>query len=263
MHFLYHDIDFKSAARPSGFQSASARKYKLSEEVLNAHVSKLNKFVVNQQNNGDCSTTNSINFSFDDGGASAMYASELLETFGFSGIFFVVTNLIGKAGFLNVRDIRELSNRGHIIGSHSQTHPDRMAFLPLQMLKTEWESSKNILEDILGKRINTCSIPGGSYRLGTLQMTAATGYSKVYTSEPTLNCVGRTIDFKTHKIQVLGRIPVSKAWSPAYLNEFLESPKAYIKALRFRYFLKRILVDTNPTVSKLYNTIRRNSDALY
>ena len=85
---------------------------------------------------------------------------------------------------MNVRDIRELSNRGHIIGSHSQTHPDRMAFLPLQM-QTEWESSKNILEDILGKRINACSIPG-SYRLGTLQMTAATGYSEVYTSEPTL-----------------------------------------------------------------------------
>src|SRR5207244_1554243 len=81
-------------------------------------------------------------FTFDDGGASAMRAAELLDTRGFAGHFLITTNYIGTRGFVTERDIRELARRGHTVGSHSCSHPLRMGHCSWTQLMEEWTDSR-------------------------------------------------------------------------------------------------------------------------
>ena len=65
---------------------------------------------------------------FDDGGVSALQTTaDLLEKYGWRGVFFVTTDRIGTPTFLNADHVRELHRRGHVIGSHSCSHPERMS----------------------------------------------------------------------------------------------------------------------------------------
>src|SRR5205814_3965453 len=79
---------------------------------------------------------------FDDGGISAMTAADLLEARGFSGHFFVTVNFVGTRGFVGKDDIRELARRGHVVGSHSCSHPLRMGRCAWPQLVDEWTRSR-------------------------------------------------------------------------------------------------------------------------
>ena len=67
----------------------------------------------------------------DDGGVSYYtVVADRLERLGWRGHCFVTTDMIGQRGFLTRRQIRELDGRGHIIGSHSASHPTRCGSTP-------------------------------------------------------------------------------------------------------------------------------------
>ena len=76
--------------------------------------------------------------------------ASLLESRGWRGHFFIVTGRIGKPGFVTARQIRELHERGHHIGSHSHSHPDAFSELSDEELIREWSESRRILGEILG-----------------------------------------------------------------------------------------------------------------
>jgi len=61
---------------------------------------------------------------FDDGGTSAVSIGDALAVRGWKGHFFIVTGLIGSRTFLTGAEIRYLHSCGHVVGSHSDTHPD-------------------------------------------------------------------------------------------------------------------------------------------
>src|SRR5262249_60003963 len=64
----------------------------------------------------------------DDGGVSYhRFIADRLEERGWRGHAFVSTDFIGAPGFLTASEIRELDDRGHIIGSHSASHPSRFS----------------------------------------------------------------------------------------------------------------------------------------
>lgn len=64
-------------------------------------------------------------FTFDDGNPESytVFAPEL-EKYGWRGCFNVIGSLIGQAGRMTLAQTQELYARGHIIASHSYTHPD-------------------------------------------------------------------------------------------------------------------------------------------
>ena len=69
-------------------------------------------------------------FTFDDGGVSYYtVVADRLEAQGWRGHCFVSTDFIGQRGFLTAAQIRELDARGHVIGSHSASHPARFSTL--------------------------------------------------------------------------------------------------------------------------------------
>lgn len=122
---------------------------------------------------------------FDDGAASGYTCvADELEQRNWRGHFFVTTDWIGRAGFLDRRQIQELYRRGHVIGSHSCSHPPRMSALEWGDLVREWSQSTAILSDILGTKIVVASVPDGYYSDKVGRAASAAGIQVLFTSEP-------------------------------------------------------------------------------
>jgi peptidoglycan/xylan/chitin deacetylase (PgdA/CDA1 family) len=104
----------------------------------------------------------------------------------------VTTGLVGRDGFVDREAILELDRMGHVIGSHSVTHPELMGALPADALLREWEESVATLSDLLGRPVRTASVPGGYYRRRVALAAARAGITTLFTSEPVRT--GRWVD---------------------------------------------------------------------
>jgi len=200
---------------------------------------------------------------FDDGELGAYtYVADELEQYGWRGHFFITTNWIGNRGFLDRQQIRELRNRGHVIGSHSCSHPSRMSHLEANELKKEWSESCAVLSDILGEKVRVASVPDGYYSKKVGRTAAAAGIEVLFTSEATATTsaldgcliLGRySIQMRTPP-SVSGAIAAGRVW-PRGLQTVLWAAKKPVKRLAGesyfairRYLISRFLPqETAPT----------------
>ena len=151
-----------------------------------------------------------VYLTFDDGADNAYtHVADELERCGWRGHFFVVAGWIGRRGSLNERQIRALHRRGHVIGSHSLTHPERMSALSWTDLIREWSHSCTELGAVIGEPIRVASIPGGYYHDDVASAAAACGLEVLFTSEPTAAV------WRIDGCFVLGRYAVRRFTQPA------------------------------------------------
>jgi peptidoglycan/xylan/chitin deacetylase (PgdA/CDA1 family) len=122
---------------------------------------------------------------FDDGLESALGASEIVESLGWRAHFFIVTGSVGRPGFMTREQVRDLHARGHIVGSHSVSHPDPMSRLSYAKLLEEWRCSGEALGDVLGQPVRVASVPGGSLSYEVVAASVEAGNEVLFTSEPT------------------------------------------------------------------------------
>jgi peptidoglycan/xylan/chitin deacetylase (PgdA/CDA1 family) len=133
-----------------------------------------------------------------------MRAADILERHGLVGHFFITANYIGTAGFATPQNLRDLSARGHVVGSHSCSHPLRMGHCPAPQLLDEWTRGRAILESILGRAVDVGSVPGGDFAPRVAEAAARAGFSRLFTSEPT-----RTTQV-AHGVTLCGRFTVQR-----------------------------------------------------
>ena len=187
---LYHDVVDGADWDSSGFTGPGTAKYKLSQAEFEAHLSAIAKAghaparSVHQLS----SVSGDLPFllTFDDGGEStATRIAGMLEKHGWRGHFFVTAGKIGTKGFLNPEQIRGLRKAGHVIGSHSFSHPTRMSHCSREELTDEWTRSVKMLSGILGEPVDTASVPGGYYSSRVGETAADAGIRVLFNSEPT------------------------------------------------------------------------------
>ena len=184
---MYHEVTDDPSS--SGFQRPAARPYTLSRSAFAAHLDAvatgpLQPTLVTRV---DLSRPGRHLFlTFDDGGVSAMHTAEALSHRGWLGHFFVITGRVGERTFLQPSDLRTLRSWGHVVGTHSHTHPDIFSDLPPQRMETEWQLSRTVLEAWLGEPCVTGSVPGGDLSPTVVEAAAAVGLTHLFTSEPTL-----------------------------------------------------------------------------
>lgn len=168
---MYHDVVETGAEDSSGFPGRDAALYKVTPEQFASHLKAIKH--------------SHAALTFDDGGASARLVADILERHGFTGHFFVTTNYIGTRGFVDERTIRDLHRHGHIVGSHSCSHPLRMGHCSWTQLLDEWRDSRRALQDILGEEVRQASVPGGDFAPQVADAAARAGFTDLFTSEPT------------------------------------------------------------------------------
>lgn len=185
---MYHDVVGAGQADASGFPGGAAAHYKLDVAEFDAHLETLaasgSRFAAVTDtpaaNPGNCLLT------FDDGGASAVTIASALTRQGMTGHFLVTTAQIGQPGFVSAADVQALHAAGHVVGSHSHTHPAEISRLTAIDLEREWRQSVDILSGLLGVPVTVASVPGGFYSLPVAQAAAAAGIRFLFTSEPTV-----------------------------------------------------------------------------
>jgi peptidoglycan/xylan/chitin deacetylase (PgdA/CDA1 family) len=181
---LYHDVVAREQQDHAGFSGPLAARYKLEPSQFAAHLDAIAATGLTVGTLDPARPLPEVVLTFDDGGASALAAATALEQHGWRAHFFVATSLIGKSGFLGAGDIAELARRGHVVGSHSHTHPTYMARLSRVALEREWSTSRGILRELLGIEPATASVPGGMVSRPVVETAAAAGYRVLMTSEP-------------------------------------------------------------------------------
>ena len=185
---LYHDVIKNGDYSSSGFQSGDANFYKIAEDVFIGHVEAIyQKYQLKAGNLSELQNDEHTPFfiSFDDGGSCFLNPiADILERFGWVGVFFNSTDYIGTPGFLTRAEVKELADRGHVIGSHSCSHPLKITNCSYIELLAEWSQSKKVLESIIGKEVTTASIPGGFLSKDVEKSAAESGYLSLFTSEP-------------------------------------------------------------------------------
>ncbi len=185
---MYHDVVAPDEMDASGFAGPAAGHYKLDEAAFAGHLRALGgsglRFVAvdTMAGSGDgcCLLT------FDDGGASARRVADALSAEGMIGHFLITTARISTPGFVSAGDLLALHAQGHVVGSHSHTHPAEISRLDAAQLGAEWQQSVQSLSQILGVRVTTASVPGGFYSGPVAQTAIAAGIRFLFTSEPTV-----------------------------------------------------------------------------
>ena len=192
----YHDVVRNGDFSGSGFPGVGAAVYKLDVEELRNHFQQMASTIrpilmdVGEFPSSRASTEIPLLLTFDDGGISAVnYIADLLETFGWRGHFFIPTDYINSPTFVTKEQIRELRNRGHLIGSHSCSHPPRISACTWEEMLAEWVESTAILSDVVGEEIVCASVPGGFYSRKVAEAASNAGIRALFTSEPTKRCL--------------------------------------------------------------------------
>jgi peptidoglycan/xylan/chitin deacetylase (PgdA/CDA1 family) len=173
---MYHDVVEPGLEEASGFPGRDANSYKVSVAQFRGHLAAI---IVRQ------SGENLPAFTFDDGGVGARIAADHLEGEGLRGCFFITADYIGARGFLDAAAIGDLDRRGHVVGSHSCSHPLRIGHCSVAQVHEEWTRSRDVISAILGRRIGFASVPGGDFQPWVAEAAAAAGFTDLFTSEPT------------------------------------------------------------------------------
>jgi peptidoglycan/xylan/chitin deacetylase (PgdA/CDA1 family) len=206
---LYHDVVPHGQLESSGFNGPVANRYKLTIDQFESHL-----LAVAVSPNVALSTARAVLknpvgrqcpclFSFDDGGISFLTEiADRLEAFNWRGHFFITTDYLGQPGFLSPEQVLELHQRGHIIGTHSCSHPPRIDQLSDAELLAEWTGSTERLSDLLHAPIWCGSVPGGFFSERVAAAAERAGLKLLFNSEP--DCRWRAFGSMT----IAGRLPI-------------------------------------------------------
>lgn len=186
---MYHDVVAPGGQDASGFPGRDAADYKLTDAAFDLHLGAIAAAARRAPERvtellAGATRQVPLFLTFDDGGESAVRVADRLDRLGWPGHFFVTTDRIGTPGFLAAEQIRDLWRRGHVIGSHSASHPPRMSACSREELDREWGGSVEALSGIVGDRVTTASIPGGAGSRAVMEAAARAGVAALFTSVP-------------------------------------------------------------------------------
>jgi peptidoglycan/xylan/chitin deacetylase (PgdA/CDA1 family) len=240
--FGFHDVT--DVPHESGFQRNGAAAYKLGTTLFRDHLDRIATGSLQPGLVTELDFTHPgrhLLLTFDDGGKSALAISDELCRRGWRGHFFISTSLIGRRTFLTGEEVRQLRRAGHLVGTHSHSHPDIYRELRWEEMVVEWRRSSDILAQLLGEPCITGAVPGGEISAEVLRSAAAAGLRFLFTSEPSPR--PRIVS----GCWVLGRFCVKTSTSPEEVAELA----------RFRRWVGKLLV------RKIKNAASRSMPALY
>lgn len=149
------------------------------------NLSELNQWFENQEK-----AINQIVLTFDDGHASHYeHVGPALKKRNMKGIFLVSAGLIGQNHLMNWSQLKSLIAEGFEIGSHG-LHHEPLSNITHHELWKELHKSKSVLEDKLGIKITSFSVPRGYYQDRIREVALEVGYQFVFTSRFDVNSAG-------------------------------------------------------------------------
>ena len=212
---MYHDV-VRGDVDASGFPGPGPAMYKLTVEAFLEHLEALARATgcapasIDDVLDGGAPRGSWL-LTFDDGGAGAVETAELLSRRGWRGHFMIVTDQLGRPGFLDHDGVRAVRGMGHVVGSHSASHPSRMSACSRSRLDKEWKTSTEVLSDLIRAPVTCGSVPGGHYSADVGSSAAASGLKALFASHP-VSSVGMVDGcLLLGRYSIRGRTPAAEA----------------------------------------------------
>ncbi|QXP60664.1 polysaccharide deacetylase family protein [Olleya sp. HaHaR_3_96] len=163
--------------------SRSYTKMSTSIEEFEMHLTQIrlkNYKIVNQINKEN----QQIKICFDDGFKGIFDHKDFLIANNVFVEIFLITDFIGEEGYLTKKEILELDSFSNFsFGSHTETHAN-LGDLDDISITQELAKSKEIIESLLNRKINSLCFPRGIFSDNTVRIAKALGYNDLYSSIP-------------------------------------------------------------------------------
>lgn len=140
----------------------------------------------------------SVVLTFDDGYIDVYQnAFPIMQKSGFSGVVFIITDLVGTPGYMSWEELKELKNAGWEMGSHTLSHPS-LETLDFDSATKQIVESKKIIEQKLSDasvgaptskdrrediKVNFFCYPAGKYNQETIEILKNNGYVGAVTTQ--------------------------------------------------------------------------------
>jgi peptidoglycan/xylan/chitin deacetylase (PgdA/CDA1 family) len=126
----------------------------------------------------------SVVLTFDDGYANfARVAAPVMQHDGLRGTVFVVSGFVGRNGYMNATQVREVQEMGMVIGCHTVNHVD-LAAVPLAVAKAQIDVSHQQLQALTGQPILDFAYPYGGFDAAVEGLVQADGFRDAVTTDP-------------------------------------------------------------------------------
>lgn len=107
-------------------------------------------------------------------------ATPEMAKYGFKGVFFIMTVSIDRPGYMNKQQIKNLSDTGHSIGSHTWDH-HRVTKYSEKDWEIQLRKPQQQLEAITGKPIRYFSYPFGLWNAAAIAKIKSENYKLAFT----------------------------------------------------------------------------------
>lgn len=166
---------------------------------------------------------------FDDGDVSNLeQALPILQESGLAAVFFITRNFVGQRGMLSRAGVRELADAGMVIGSHGLSHQFLNTLSPAA-LAIELASSRDYLEQLIGRPVTLLSLPGGRGGQREIEAAHAAGFRSVLGSRPGNNRA-------TPAGGLIDRVVISRRTDPVAFEQLVrwQGPAVWRQCARYR-----------------------------
>lgn len=166
---------------------------------------------------------------FDDGHASNLEAAEIIAQAGARATFLLsVSHCRDHPDFLKPAGIQELAEVAEV-GSHGISHR-YLHKMGLDEMRAELVESRAWIEDVIGRRVDLLSLPGGGISHDVLREARQSGYDLVGTSAEWCN-----IGEKVQETRAVNRVMVFPHYSLDRLKAIVRGDLAFFAPRRARY----------------------------
>ncbi len=137
-----------------------------------------------------------------------------LEKYGFKAVYFIMTVSIGRPGYMTKEQIKELSDKGNVIASHTYDHHNVKEYegedWDKQMLKP-----KEKLESIIGKKVDYFAYPFGEWKEAAIPELQKRGYKASF------QLIGKRDSLAP--LYTIRRMIVPGAWDGSTLHKWMKT----------------------------------------
>ncbi|MBL7738260.1 MAG: polysaccharide deacetylase family protein [Chitinophagaceae bacterium] len=102
-----------------------------------------------------------------------------LNKYGFKAAFFIMTVSLGKPGYMSKDQVKQLSDEGHTIGSHTYDHQNVKKYADKDWQEQIAKPSKQ-LQEITGKKIEYFAYPFGLWNREAIPHLKEHGFKSVF-----------------------------------------------------------------------------------
>jgi len=102
-----------------------------------------------------------------------------LKKYGFKGVFFIMTVSLGKPNYMSKAQVKELSDAGHVIGSHTYDHQNVKKYQAEDWI-TQIEKPTKTLKEITGKDVNYFAYPFGVWNKEAIPELKKRGFTSAF-----------------------------------------------------------------------------------